>query len=91
MIRPVFTEKSLKMAKVGKYSFWVGVNMDKMGIKSEVANVFGVHVTSVKTILGRSEVRRNQKGQRFSTKKAKKAIVTLKEGEKLDVFEETKK
>jgi len=91
MIKPVFTEKSLKMAKVGKYSFWVGIGMDKMGIKSEVAKTFGVHVTSVKTITGKSEARRNTKGQKFLTKGTKKAIVTLKEGEKLDIFEESKK
>jgi large subunit ribosomal protein L23 len=91
MLKPVFTEKSLKMAKTGKYSFWVGMDMNKTGIKSEITNAFGVHVTSVKTMVGGSEARRNTKGQKFSTKGTKKAIVTLKEGEKLDVFEENKK
>lgn len=91
MLTPVFTEKSLKMAKEGKYSFWVGTGMDKMGIKSEIAKAFGVHITSIKTISGHPEARRNTKGMRFSTKGTKKAIVTLKEGEKLDIFEENKK
>jgi large subunit ribosomal protein L23 len=91
MIKPVFTEKSLKMAKTGKYSFWVGPGMNKTGIKSEIAKDFGVHITSIKTITGHGEARRNAKGQQFSTKGTKKAIVTLKEGEKLEVFEESKK
>jgi len=90
MLKPVFTEKSLKMAKTGKYSFWVGTGMDKMGIKSEIAKAFGVHITNVKTITGHSEARRNTKGQKFSTKGTKKAIVTLKDGEKIDIFEESK-
>ena len=91
MIWPVFTEKSLKMAKTGKYSFWVAPGLNKMGIKSEVGKTFSVHVVSVKTITGHSEARRNTKGQKFLTKRTKKAIITLKEGEKIDIFEEGKK
>jgi len=91
MLKPVFTEKSLQMAKTGKYTFWVGTEMDKTGIKAEVADTFGVHVSAVKTITGHSEARRNTKGQKFSTKGTKKAIVTLKSGDKIDIFEESKK
>lgn len=91
MLKPVFTEKSLQMAKTGKYTFWVGMEMDKIGIKKEVADTFGVHVNTVKTITGHSEARRNTKGQKFSTKGTKKAIVTLKSGDKINIFEESKK
>ena len=91
MITPIFTEKSLKMAKIGKYSFWIEKGMDKPGVKAEIAKVFGVHVTGVQTIVGHPESKRNTKGQRFITKGDKKAIVTLKSGEKIDIFEEGKK
>lgn len=91
MLKPVFTEKSLEMAKAGKYTFWVGAEMDKKKIKAEVADAFGVHVSSVKTIIGHSEARRNTKGQKFSTKDTRKAIVTLKSGDKIEIFEESKK
>ena len=79
------------MAKEGKYSFWIERGMNKPGVKAEVAKTFGVHVTGVQTVIGHSESKRNTKGQRFMTKGDKKAIVTLKSGEKIDLFEEGKK
>ena len=75
-LKPVLTEKATNMAKVGKYTFWVDLLADKGKIKSEVAKAFKVKVISAKTV--------RVKGQ-------KKAIVTLKEGQKIDVFEEKKK
>jgi ribosomal protein L23 len=65
--------------------------MDKPGVKAEVARAFGVHVIGVQTIVGHTESRRNTKGQKFMTKGDKKAMVTLKSGEKIDIFEEAKK
>jgi large subunit ribosomal protein L23 len=91
MIKPIFTEKSLSEAKNGKYSFWVGMNDTKTTIKSEVARIFGVRVISINTVLGKSEARRNVKGRKYSTKASKKAVVTVKSGEKIDIFEESKK
>jgi ribosomal protein L23 len=91
MIKPVFTEKSTKMAKEGKYTFWVEANADKMGLKSEIAKLFGVHVTSIKTIKKAGEKGRTARGKKFNKLSSKKAIVTLKGDEKIDVFEESKK
>ncbi len=91
MIKPVFTEKSLKMAKQGQYTFWVGRGMDKMGLKSLFSKMFGIHVTSIKTLKKAGETGRNVRGRKFSKLQLKKAIITIKDGEKLDVFEESKK
>ncbi len=91
MITPVFTEKSLRLAKEGKYTFWIPVSADKMGIKSEIARTFGVKVVSIKTIKIGNEVGRNAKGNKFAKIGGKKAVVTLKDGDKIDIFEETKK
>lgn len=91
MLKPIFTEKSLKLAKEGKYTFLVEMSMEKPSIKAEIGRAFGVHVTQVKTVVGHSESKRNTKGRKFSTKSVKKAIVTLKSGEKIDIYEETKK
>ncbi|HJY98544.1 MAG TPA: 50S ribosomal protein L23 [Patescibacteria group bacterium] len=91
MIKPIFTEKSLKAAKTGKYSFWVGRSMAKNVIKSEIAKLFGVHVTDIKTMVKKGETGRNMKGVKFSTAPQKKAVVTLGEKEKIDIFEESKK
>ena len=91
MIKPVFTEKSLKMAKQGQYSFWVDAHADKMSLKSIIAKMFGVHVTTIKTVMKAGERGRNARGRKFVNLGAKKAIITVKEGEKLDIFEESKK
>ncbi len=91
MITPIFTEKSLKLAKTGKYSFWVGRKANKMSLKSEIAKLFGVHVVSVKTISTSSEKGKNARGVKFATVRNKKAIFTLKDKEKIDLFEESKK
>jgi large subunit ribosomal protein L23 len=91
MFKPIFTEKSTKMAKLGKYSFWVDPNDDKMGLKSKIGKLFGVHVTSIKTIKKAGEKGRTARGKKFNKLASKKAIVTIKDGEKIDIFEESKK
>lgn len=79
------------MAKQGQYTFWVDRNADKLSLKSLFAKMFGVHVTSIKTVKKAGESGRNIKGKKFSKLISKKAIITIKDGEKLDVFEESKK
>ena len=91
MLTPIFTEKSLKLARTGMYSFWTERTATKSSIKAEVAKVFKVHVTKIKTLVSASEIKRNTRGMKLKTMPAKKAIVMLKEGEKIDIFEETKK
>jgi large subunit ribosomal protein L23 len=91
MITPIFTEKSLKAAKLGNYTFRVEPRMDKKRIAAKIAEIFGVKVVRVRTIKTGGEKGRNAKGRNFSVKASKKAIVTLKEGDKLDIFEEGKK
>ncbi len=91
MITPVFTEKSLKQAREGKYTFWVSRNADKAGIKSEIARTFGVKVVSIKTTKIGSETGRNARGNKYAKVGSKKAVVILKDGDKIDIFEESKK
>ncbi len=91
MIKPVFTEKSLKMARQGQYSFWVERDMDKLSLKAIIAKMFGVHVLSIKTIKKAGEKGNNVRGRKFEKLQLKKAVVTIKDGEKIDVFEENKK
>jgi large subunit ribosomal protein L23 len=91
MIKPVFTEKSLKMAKQGQYTFWVDLGSDKANLKAQIAKMFGVHVVSIKTIKKGGEKGRNIRGRKFLKPDLKKAVVTLKGDEKIDVFEESKK
>jgi ribosomal protein L23 len=89
--KPNYTEKSLRLAKDGQYTFWVEALDTKASIKSQIAKIFGVHVTNIRVIKKSGEVGKNIKGKRFNKLISKKVVVTLKAGEKLDVFEESKK
>jgi large subunit ribosomal protein L23 len=91
MIKPIFTEKSTRLAKEGKYTFLVERAMNKKQIKALIAKLFGVHVTGIKTLKVSGESGRNNRGRKFSRVSGKKAIITLKDKEKIDLFEEGKK
>ena len=90
MIRPIFTEKSLKDAKLGNYTFKVEPRMDKKRIAAEISKIFDVKVVRVRTIKTGGEKGRKARGKNFSKLATKKAIVSLKEGDKINVFEEGK-
>ena len=89
-ITPVLTEKSLGLAKDGKYTFWVEKNMTKPEIKAAIDRIFGVNSKSVRTMKFRSTVKKNIRGQKIRIPEKKKAIVSLAEKEKIDLFEEKK-
>jgi len=91
MIKPIFTEKSLREAKAGNYTFKVPTDMNKKQIAAKIAQLFGVKVTGVRTAKIGPEKGRNARGRKFSAGIMKKAMVTLKSGDKIDVFEEGKK
>jgi large subunit ribosomal protein L23 len=91
MITPIFTEKSIREAKLGNYTFRVEPGMDKKRIAAEISKIFDVKVVKVRTIKIAGETGRNARGRKFSTKLQKKAVVTLKEGDKIDIFQESKK
>ena len=85
---PVLTEKSLDQAKKGFYTFYVDPSMNKYSIKFLIEKTFEVHVTSVKTMNYKKEIKKNMKGKKQVKKAKKKTMVTLKEKEKIDIFEE---
>lgn len=91
MLKPLYTEKSTKLAKEGKYTFLVSTKANKIGLKSQIGKLFGVTVTSVKTSKIGPETKRNYKGFTVTKNALKKAVVTLKDGEKIDLFEDKKK
>jgi large subunit ribosomal protein L23 len=91
MITPVFTEKSLKLAKEGKYTFSVSRNAKKPAIKSEIGRTFGVKVVGIKSTAVSGETGRNARGNKYAKLGGKKVIAILKDGDKIDVFEESKK
>jgi large subunit ribosomal protein L23 len=82
---PLITEKITKQQeKLRKYAFQVHPNANKKEIKSAVEKIFNVHVTGVHVMNSMGKWRR-VRYQPGKTADWKKAIVTLKEGEKIDI------
>lgn len=85
--RPVISEKSSALAELGgKYVFEVNVASNKFEIKAAVEKLFNVNVKSVHTMLMHGEYKRLQRSVMKKTN-WKKAIVTLKDGQKIDFFQ----
>lgn len=87
MIKPVLTEKSLNVAKDGKYTFVVDSGLNKLEIAKLVGSIYGVHVKTVRTLNYKSGEKKNTRGRKVSIKAFKKAVVTLGKDEKIDAFE----
>lgn len=88
LISPVITEKSMDNAGKGKFTFKVFDGADKLSIKKEVEKRFNVNVLAVTTIIVKGKVKRS--GKRRMEKRTsnwKKAVVTLKTGQKIALFE----
>lgn len=82
--RPVITEKATMVTEFNQVTFLVATDATKPEIKAAVEKLFKVKVTAVNTLLQKGKVKRfrGRLGQRAMTKKA---IVTLAEGQTIDV------
>lgn len=80
----IHTEKGTNMGARNKYLFWVDSAANKIDIKSAIENIYNVTVTGVNTMIvsGKPKRLRYQAGM---TPDWKKAIVTLKAGNKIEV------
>lgn len=86
--RPVLTEKSLTLQdEYNKYTFDVEITANKNEIKTAVEKMFDVKVTNVNVIRVKPKTKRVGK-YTGKTNRRKKAIVTLAEGNKIDLFGE---
>lgn len=92
LVRPLITEKMTNIsADLGKYGFLVNPKANKIQIKNAIEKKFDVHVVSVRTINHPGKTKSQfRKSGKFEGKTArfKKAIITLKEGEKIELFEQ---
>ncbi|MDD3191441.1 MAG: 50S ribosomal protein L23 [Bacilli bacterium] len=84
--RPLITEKSTKLVEERKYTFEVMQGVNKIEVKNAVEELFKVKVTAVNIINVRKKERKVGKYEGLRPA-VRKAIVTLAEGQKLDVFE----
>lgn len=99
--RPLVTEKTMNAAALGKYAFEVDINANKIEIAEAIETIFNpdknrksVEVVKVNTLRVKGKAKqgavRTNRGQRRTEGKTpdwKKAYITLKPGQRIDIFE----
>jgi large subunit ribosomal protein L23 len=89
LLRPIITEKMTELGDKRQYAFEVPSSVNKIEIGKAVEKKFNVAVTSIRTVVvkGKTKSQMTKRG-RFEgrSKTWKKAIVTLKQGDKIDYF-----
>ncbi len=84
--RPIaLTEKATRLKADNKVVFEVAISANKLEIKSAVETLFNVKVAAVNTLVQRGKVKRVGKRPNY-----KKAVVTLREGNDIQFFDESK-
>jgi large subunit ribosomal protein L23 len=86
IIRPVVSEKSYVLSAANRYTFRVHPNAHKTQIRQAIQELFDVHVTEVRTVSVKSKPKRRA-GIAGRTRTWKKAIVQLREGEEIPIFQ----
>ena len=84
VLAPHITEKSTMLSENNSVVFKVAGTASKPEIKAAVEALFGVTVTGVNTIVTKGKTKR-WKGQAYKRSDSKKAIVTLKDGDTIDI------
>lgn len=89
--RPIITEKSMKLAQSGLYTFEVDKGATKFLVAKAVAEKFNVKVLSVKVINVKGKIKSQKKVRKqFTSGGIKKALVQLGKGQKIAIFEAPK-
>jgi large subunit ribosomal protein L23 len=88
IIAPIVSEKSYALLDANVYTFKVACSASKPEIRDAVQAIFGVKVTKVNTLNRKGKRKRNRRSFTFGTRPdTKRAIVTLAEGDRIDLFE----
>jgi large subunit ribosomal protein L23 len=88
VIRPVVSEKSYSLLDNGVYTFVVASSANKIEIRHAIESIFNVRVANVNTLNRHGKRKRNRKTFTFGARPdTKRAIVTLAEGDRIDLFE----
>lgn len=91
--RPLITEKNTRLMESSQYCFEVALESNKIQIREAVERLFGVKVKAVNTMVvkGKERSRAIRKGRarvHGRENNWKKAIVTLEQGQRIDIFEQ---
>ena len=85
IIRPIITENTYDMMEEGVYTFEVAKDSNKVEVRQAIEALFNVHVTKVNTLNVKSKPKRLRQ-QPGRTRTWKKAMVTLAEGDTIELF-----
>lgn len=89
VIAPIVSEKSYALIESGAYTFHVSGDATKPQIRNAVQEIFGVKVVKVNTLNRQGKRKRNRKTFTYGKRPdVKRAIVTLAEGDTIDLFTE---
>ena len=84
VVKPVITEKSTLVSEYNQVIFKVANSASKPEIKAAIEALFSVKVLSVNTLIQKGKTKR-WKGKEYRRSDEKKAIVTLADGDRIDV------
>jgi len=91
IINPVVTEKSYSLSALDKYVFNVAPSASKYQIKKAIEDLFKVNVLSINTVKHGSRPMKSRKtGRHVTLPVSKKAIVKIKAGQKIELFNTVK-
>ncbi len=84
IISPIVTEKSTSLSEQNKITFKVPLESNKNIIKKNIEKIFKVNVVKVNILNKRSKIK-NTRGRKVKVPGYKKAIITLKKGQSIDL------
>ena len=81
---PLVTEKSTKLSELNKVVFKINKSANKKSVKKNIEKIFKVNVVKV-NIINRQRRLKTIRGKKVKIKGYKKAIITLKKGQSIDL------
>tara|TARA_S200000501_G_C20310788_1_gene520055 strand:- start:91 stop:384 length:294 start_codon:yes stop_codon:yes gene_type:complete len=84
ILSPMLTEKSTNLSEQNKIIFKVNAKANKTNLKSNIEKIFKVNVTKVNIINKKMRIK-TVRGKKVRVKGFKKAIITLKKGQNIDL------
>ncbi len=87
VLKPIITEKGLTHVNNNEYIFKVNMKANKYNVAKEIQRIYSVEVTDVRTsVIPGKKKRIIGTRMRVKTPRWKKAVVRVKEGQKIDLF-----
>ena len=84
IISPIVTEKSTNLSEQNKIVFKVPTNANKKNLKTNIEKIFKVNVTKINIINKKKRIKMTR-GRKVKVSGFKKAIITLKKGQSIDL------